>query len=207
MVGLMSSLSHAEREFEILKSLETEENLYLISEFKDEILAIVKKFEESGQSGGSAPYTANAIKNAIGKLLLYQTISPITGQDDEWNDISYYAPDEGVCFQNNRNSAIFKDNTGSYYINAIVWQGEDEWDSFTGWINDISSAQNIKSFPFEPRTFRIDVIREPYNKDKHNSENAISCSDGDYVYKVKDEKQLDEVFEYYNKRPKYTKTL
>ena len=49
-------------EFEILEKTVKDA---IISPFKDEILALVDKFGESGQSGGSAPYTAGAISGAV----------------------------------------------------------------------------------------------------------------------------------------------
>jgi hypothetical protein len=46
----------------------------------------------------------------------------------------------------------------------------------------ITSSQTIKSFPFIPKTFYIDVI---------NTENGF-C--------IKNEKQLEKVFEYYDEK-------
>lgn len=191
---------HALREFEILRQITPDS---LILDFQDEILALCERFGNSGQSGGSAPYTASAIANAVKKLCLFQTLSQLTGEDDEWNEVS-----NGV-YQNNRNSAVFKDKDGhAYYIDAIIWKGDtwnadhtsNDWDTFTGKIENISSRQYIKSFPFTPKKFYIDVSREKYDKEKHGSPaNAVSTGlDGDVVYFIKDKSQLNEVFEYYD---------
>ena len=64
------------------------------------------------------------------------------------------------------------------------------------------SANYIKSFPFMPRTFYIDVYREDYDKNnpEHSENDVISADPKDVIYFIKDSKQLNEVFKYYNKR-------
>ena len=176
-------MTFAERELDIL--LKTTEDS-AIRDFVPEILALVEKFKDSGQSGGSAPYTAHAISEAVKKLCLHEALCPITGIDEEWNDI---AEQNGRnMYQNKRCSALFKDgeDDNPYYLDGIVFKGEDIYDSFTGTVEDISSSQFIKEFPFVPKTFYIDVYKEILGED-------------DYIYKIKDRKQLDEVFEYYDK--------
>ena len=74
-------------EFSILEKLNDPENPTIVLEFKDEIIALVEKFGESGQSGGSAPYVANIIANTVKKLCLHETISPLTGDDFEWSKV------------------------------------------------------------------------------------------------------------------------
>lgn len=196
-----NAYKHAKSELDLLCNSNTTCDRPIIEEFQKEILTLVDKFGKSGQSGGSAPYTAHAISMAIKKLCMFETISPITGNDDEWNVIEQERDD--IKYQNKRNSAIFKDsNNNAYYLNAIIWQGEDDFDSFTGYMFGIGSAHYIKSFPFIPKTFRINLKRELYNPQIHgeNVENVISCGSGDYIYFIKDEKELDQVWNYYNKR-------
>ena len=193
-----NSYIKAVNEFNILEKLNDPENPYVILEFKYEVLALIDKFGESGQSGGSAPYTARVIADTIKKLCMHETISPLTGDDNEWSN-----PFEDT-YQNTRNSAVFKKTTDSqaYYLDAIVWQGEDKYDTFTGTVENISSFWYIKKFPFTPKTFYIDVTREIYNPDVHGTEDSVrvvSCGDGDYVYKIKDPNQLTEVMNYYDR--------
>lgn len=183
---MTNTYNHAQRELDILVKSNTDpDNKPIIEEFIPEILELCKKFGNSGQSGGSAPYVANAISSAIKKLLLFNPICPITGLDEEWTEDSF---DNDDTYQNNRLSSVFKKGKDgkAYFLDAIVWQGEEEYDTFTGTINGITSRQYIKSFPFEPKTFYIDVVKD-FN---------IA---GKYVYKIKDENQLSEVFDYYDK--------
>ena len=186
--------SHAQRELDIL--IKTTPDA-VIRDFVPEILALCEAFGNSGQSGGSAPYVASALSHAIKKLCLHQTIAPLTGEDDEWMEVS------DSCFQNKRQGDVFKNKDGeSYYLDAIVWQGQDDYDSFVGGVEGIRSRQFIKNFPFTPKTFRIDVIREEYDKEKHGNTGYVICGSGNYVYTIKDKSQLKEVFDYYKKLTK-----
>jgi len=113
-----------------------------------------------------------------------------------------------IDYQNLRCSALFKNgkNENPYYIDAVVFQGEDEFDLFTGKVEDVNSLQYIKDFPFEPKTFYIDVYKELYNKEKHGKNADIfTISNKDYVYRIKDRKQLEEVYKYYDKERNWKK--
>lgn len=168
-------LTHAKREFELARSKEPKDQI-LALEFEKEILAVVDRFGESGQSGGSAPYYAAAIADTIRKLCMFEPLLPIEGSDDEFVEVD---PD---TFQNKRLSSVFKDTKGGkpYFINAIVWQGPEDWDTFAGMVDGHSSHMYIKSFPFAPKTFYVDVLK---------------TENGDYI--IKDPEQLKAVYELY----------
>ena len=163
----------------------------VVLEFENEILSLVQKFGESGQSGGSAPYVSSIIAQTVKKLCMFEPLSPIYDIPEDWGMC------DGSSMQNCRESALFKDKLTNkcHYIYAIVWQGEDSWDSFTGTVEGVSSSQFVKEFPFTPKTFRIDVVRELND----TSPDRVSCGDGDYLYKIKDKSQLEAVWEYYRK--------
>jgi hypothetical protein len=180
---MTNTFNHAKRELDILvKTVDKP----IIREFIPEILALCEKFGNSGQSGGSAPYVAGAISDAIKKLCLQKPICPITGIDDEWGTVA------DSVNQNNREGAIFKggDNK-AYYLDAITWKTQtgSTW-SGNAFMSEtdrrkITSRQYIKSFPFTPKTFVIDVIEKEVKKD-------------DWEFYIKDPEQLKEVFEYYD---------
>jgi len=194
----MDNKSRVEIEIDILlKTIEEP----TIKDFIPEILAIVDKFRNSGQSGGSAPYTAHAISETIKKLCLHKTLTPLTGKDDEWEDISHYG-DGNTMFQNNRDSTLFKDENGKCYsVDAIIWQGEDEYDTYHSIVDGFKSIGYIKKFPFIPKTFYIDTIRVDYDSVLHG-ENWYEDGNGrKYVNKIKDMNQIFEVYEYYELDP------
>ena len=184
----------------------------IVTLFSKEILALCEAFGKSGQSGGSAPFTASAIAQALKKLCLQQPICDVTGHDSEWVDV--YEHMGKSVYQNKRCGGLFKYPDGKCsYVDAIVWQGEEEYDTFTGsvYVDDkdfelIGSAQFVK-FPFNPKTFYVDVIRVPITK-KEAEEKGIHYTEensGDCYYTiVKDLKQLEKVFEYYSELPIHT---
>lgn len=198
---MTNSKSHAKRELEILEKTTPDA---IVTPFKKEILALCEAFGKSGQSGGSAPFTATAISQAVKKLMMFETLAPLTGEENEWVDVSDIndGATDIMKYQNKRDSRVFKKEDGrAYFIDAIVFDG-DIGGSFTG--NEMSSekygkigsCQYIKSFPFEPKTFYVDVIDHRWaDKDEKTPD-----ENGDWwTHSVKDEKQLNEVFQYYEK--------
>ena len=95
----------------------------IITPFAKEILALCEAFDKSGQSGGSAPYTAAAIAEAVKKLCLQEPICDVTGHESEWVDIAQYMGK--TMYQNARCCGLFKYQNGKCsYNSAIVWKGE-----------------------------------------------------------------------------------
>jgi hypothetical protein len=181
----------------------------IIIPFSKEILTLCEAFGNSGQSGGSAPYTASAIAQAVKKLMLHEPICDVTGHESEWRDVTGIG--NTIKYQNSRCSALFKNGIESkaHYLDAIVWKGKESWDTFTGrvYIDDknfelIGSSQFVK-FPFKPKTFYIDVINIPITKEEAKSKNLhyIEDDNNQFYYTIlKDPKQLIKVFKYYNKK-------
>ena len=189
---MSNAKTFAESELSLLSRLATDpENRPTVEEFAPEIIALCHKFGESGQSGGSAPYTASAICGSLKKLLLFMPIAPLTGEESEWNDISAMGIGEPML-QNNRCSAVFKQPNGLFtYNEAVVWKTQTG-DAYMGsaFMPDgtkIRSGLSIKKFPFTPKTFTIDVVEKEVSPD-------------DWEFYVKDESQLTEVFELYDRR-------
>jgi len=198
---MTNTQSHAQRELEILVKTTPDA---IIAPFTKEILALCEAFGKSGQSGGSAPYTAKALSMAIETLCLQNPICPLTGVDEEWTDVNVTETHDGEpMFQNNRDGRVFKNGKDgkAYFIDAIVFDG-DIGGRFTsnGSITDkagtnIGSTQYIKAFPFKPKTFYVDVIDHRF-KDKEEKQPDING--GWWTHSLKDETQLKEVFEYYD---------
>jgi hypothetical protein len=195
------------RELEILAATVPDA---VITPFAKEILALCEAFGNSGQSGGSAPYTASVLAQAIKKLLLQEPICDVTGHENEWINVSEVSNDIDL-YQNCRCSALFKNSKESKanYLDAIVWKGTEAYDTFTGrvYIDDkdfelIGSSHYVK-FPFKPKTFYIDVVRVPITKELAESRGMHYIEDGlkeCYYTILKNPKQLEKVFKYYDKR-------
>lgn len=202
---MTNTQNHTRREFQILRETVPDA---IILEFEPEILALCEAFGRSGQSGGSAPYTAGAIVSALKKLLLQDPITPITGEEQEWIDVSAYMGGDTI-YQNSREGGLFKKGDVISYNSSIVWKGPREHDTFTGSVYTpdlselISSSQFVKSFPFIPKTFYVDVVYIPIDQKDAEERGLYYIQHGDNsctLSVIKDMSQLDEVFEYYRKK-------
>jgi len=171
----MSNLiNHAEKELKIARLFN--KDIGYDGELAKSVMELIKLFSEQGHSGNSASIAISLFK----RLASFETISPLTGNDDEWNEAS------SGGFQNNRNSGVFKDEDNkAYYIHAISWK-DQRGVCWNGKADNISSSQYIKSFPFKPKTFIIDIIAEEVEKD-------------DWVNHIKNNADLDKVWEFYDK--------
>lgn len=181
--------SYAQNELNILsKSFTDPHDRPLVEPFIPEILSLCKKFGKVIGSETEAILTATAISRALKRILMHEPLMPITGIDEEW----FEAADE--VWQNNRCGEIFKagKNGRPYYLNAVVWKNQ-EGDGHYGsaFLEHLSgkiaynSRQYIKSFPFTPKTFYIDVIETEIAKD-------------DWESVIKNPNQLIKVFKYYD---------
>jgi len=112
----------------------------------EHIIKMVEEFSKEGHSGYSAAYAISLLS----KLLKYNPITPLTGDDSEWMEIADQ-PDTGIIYQNKRHSAVFKDNTGSYDIGGKVF-----WE----WYTDPESGETFKTY-FTNRDSRV-YITFPY---------------------------------------------
>ena len=199
------TVDHAQYELDrLLKKAEEKGNTPIIKEFVPEIMSLVQKFADSGQSGGSAPFTAGAITQALQKLLMHEPLGGVENDPDEWGDEASYG-----SFQNHRLSSVFKESKDSkpYYINAIVFVPEGKEYGYTsggvmmseGSKETVSSAQYIKSFPFTPKTFKITVNEKEYRKLKDGT--LVEEEGGGWWESwLANPKQLEEVWEYYDKK-------
>ena len=135
---------HAKRELEIAKVSEAGYDGMLT----DAVLELVELFGRQGHSGMSASMTTSLVE----KLMRFEPLTPLTGADDEWNDVSENSSKErGTVFKNRRCSHVFKDDNGPYDINGRVFR-EPDGSCYTG------SGSNVPVvFPYVPKVEYVDV--------------------------------------------------
>ena len=195
---------HAKRELEMGEWLKKGEDTLYNGMIGEAVLELISVFAGQGHSGMSA----GVVTSLFTKLSKHEPLGPLTGEDNEWvSDVDKYskefAEENGYGYQNKRESAVFKNSKDgtAYYLYAILFREEDG-STFTG--NSIempdssmlTSRQYIKGFPFTPKTFYIDVVSKRY-KDRDEKLEDIN---GDWwKHWIKDESQLKEVWEYYDK--------
>ncbi|HET6497503.1 MAG TPA: hypothetical protein VFH17_00410 [Coriobacteriia bacterium] len=138
-------LSHANREL----PPENDDEMQCL--MHDQLREMILVFSTHGHSGTSASYATAVLE----KLLRYRPLRPLTGADDEWNEIT---PGE---YQNNRCSRVFKsaDRFGgqAYDIDAVVFR-----DSISTYTNRDSARPVV--FPYWPETVIVDVPLEEGSK-------------------------------------------
>ena len=141
-------LKHAERELKLIGYDGKDEYNNMA---KAAIMELLTTFANQGHSG----FSANYIVNLFNKLAKYETLSPLTGNDDEWGNVSDMSGDRKTLFQNNRDGRVFKNDDGAFFTEAIIWTESGE-SSYT----NKDSNRYIKSFPFTPKTFYVKVDKD-----------------------------------------------
>ena len=145
----MSLLAHAESELEMAgyraDDLEDGPNKWM----RANVLDLLRLFAEQGHSGHSAPYCIDLFD----RLARYQPLGPLTGADEEWNDVSEMSTEP--MWQNNRCSRVFKGTDGrAYDIEGKVFRDPDGA-CFTNFESRI-----YVTFPYTPTTEIVDRVRE-----------------------------------------------
>ena len=101
------------------------------------VLEVLGVFAEQGHSGFSAGYVIRLLE----RLMRFLPLTPLTGEDDEWNEI---APGK---YQNRRCGRIFKENGQAYDIDGKAFSD----DGGRTWFTNRNSRVPV-SFPYEVPT-------------------------------------------------------
>lgn len=193
-------------QYELERIVNNSEGTPIIKEFIPEVMALVNKFAESGQSGASAPFVSGVIVNVLKKLLSHEPLGGIQNTEDEWNNLVDYG--DPSLYQNNRLSSVFKDSKDGkpYYLYAITFVPVGKNYGFSGSVgmsegseDKIGSSHYIKEFPFDPKTFTIDVHEKEYKK-LEDGTMIEEPGGGWWESWIADPSQLDEVWAYYDKK-------
>ena len=141
-----STERHAIREFKAagylpINECEDDPNKWI----QENVLELIRVFSKQGHSGFSAPYCIETFK----KLALHEPLVPLSGNDDEWNEVG-----DGV-FQNNRCSHVFKQadrfDGQAYDIEGRIFR-EPNGGCYT------SSGSHVPiAFPYTPTKEYVDV--------------------------------------------------
>lgn len=141
----MSLLNHAKNELDAIGMDETDS---MNGEMRKHILHMVEEFSKAGHSGFSSSYAIGVLS----KLLKYEPLCPLTGDDDEWVNV---AEDNGYpLYQNKRASRVFKNNGMSHDIDGIVfweWCVPEEGEPFKSYFTNKDSRTTV-TFPYTPVT-------------------------------------------------------
>ena len=110
---------------------------------REHILKMVEVFSDEGHSGFSANYAVAILQ----KLLKFEPLSPLTGEDSEWNLIS----EKENLYQNKRCSHVFRENGKAYDIHGKVFVQEN------GSAYTSRDSRVDVTFPYTPKTEYVKV--------------------------------------------------
>ena len=139
----MSLIEHAKTELQAIGMLGSEDEMNTM--MSDNIMQLIETFAEQGHSGFSATYCINMFT----KLANFKALSPLTGADDEWNDVSDYG-DGTKRYQNKRYGSVFKDGDSAYNIDGKVfweWYRDEGVDPMKTYYTSIGSRVPV-TFPY-----------------------------------------------------------
>ena len=106
-------LSHAEDELDRIGMTEDSPD-EMNRMMRKHVLHMMQEFANEGHSGFSASYAISILT----KLLDFKPLTPLTGADDEWNDVGE------DYWQNKRCSSVFKKSDGTCYDidGKVFWE-------------------------------------------------------------------------------------
>jgi len=130
----------AERELEFLKDGDP-----MNERMRRHLLHMVEEFAKEGHSGLSASYAIALLD----KLLRFEPLHPLTGEDDEWTEVK-----DGL-YQNKRCFRVFKDDKGNAWdIDGRVFV-QPNGAAYTS-----KDSRTPVTFPYTPKTVYVRVDDE-----------------------------------------------
>lgn len=112
------------------------------------VMELIDVFCKQGHSGSSAPY----ILDLFTTLANYKPLSPLTGEDLEWEDVSSMCSQpKGTFFQNIRCTSVFKDTLKNkiFDVNGIVFTDSNGCSYTNG------KSHTDVTFPYTPTTVYV----------------------------------------------------
>lgn len=119
----------------------------------DHIIKMVETFADEGHSGFSASYAISILT----KLLNWEPITPLTGEDDEWMEIDEQTAGRTGMFQNKRCGRVFKEDGKAYDIEGKVFRNP-QGHTYTNF-----NSRTPVTFPYTPTTEIVEVADDEAN--------------------------------------------
>lgn len=118
------------------------EILLVDPEVEENAVNVARAFCLEGHSGGSAPIMISW----LAKLLSWNIVAPLTGEDHEWGEVG-----DGL-FQNRRCSRVFKMDGHAWDIDGFVFVDPDG-SQYTSQ----PKSRRVVTFPYHPLTEYVNV--------------------------------------------------
>ncbi len=162
----MNTTNFAQNELDLLidqivqRDPEDEMSIHMQKKMNNNLIEIISLIEKQGHSGFSMGY----LKNTLNKLLDNKPLSPLTGEDHEWVDVSC-EDEEKPRYQNLRFFEVFKDgHNGKPY-----WAFGKQFTKDNGktWFTTKDSRVDIE-FPFDASTAIPEKVFLSEDKNENN---------------------------------------
>ena len=137
---------HAKNELDAIGMGEdsTEINLSM----RNHLLNMVTEFSKEGHSGFSASYAISLLS----KLLNFEPLCPLTGEDSEWVEVAEVSG--YPLYHNKREGRVFKEQGVAYDISGIVFYDlleDSDGKDYKSYFTNGNSRVNV-TFPYTPTT-------------------------------------------------------
>ena len=133
--------THAENELNIIGLTESEDEMN--SSMRKHILHMVDEFSKEEHSGFSARYAISCLE----KILKFEPLSPLTGDNSEWIEVSNGLYQNIRCCRVFKENGVARDNEGLVFYNIVVGDnGEQHKEYFTN-----SDSRVEITFPYVPK--------------------------------------------------------
>ena len=104
-------------------------------------MSLIKVFAEEGHSG----FSANMAISIFSKVAAFEPLTPLTGEDSEWNEVGTNV------YQNKRCSHVFKEKGQAYDSQGRVFV-EPSGATYTSF-----KSRVLVTFPYIPKTEYVNV--------------------------------------------------
>jgi len=144
---MSNTLNFAKNELDIIGMTEDSPD-EMNQMMRKHILHMVKTFAKEGHSGMSASYAIGILE----KVLRFEPVTPLTGEDSEWTELDY--GDDTIKYQNKRCGRVFKNAQGQAYDSEGIvffdWINDEDGKPFKSQFTSRDSRVNI-TFPYTPK--------------------------------------------------------
>ena len=161
---------HAKRELELIKK--DDDGIQEI--LNKDILELIESFEKQNHSGFSGSY----VIRILNRLLEFKTLTPLTGEPDEWNTINEYIK------QNKRYSSVFLKYGVPMDIDAIIVSD----DGGLTWYHSTQFRKTIY-FPYTPPEEPEKIYIEWLDDDHYD----IITDDSERIEKLRKRKEKEKI--------------
>lgn len=138
-------VDHAKRELNLISDLNDEDDI----KYGEKIISMIENFCDLNETDSLSRAMGKII--VLNKLLKFEPLSPLTGEDSEWTQIGTQG-ENNPLYQNNRSPRVFKTkNDGAYDTEGLIFYELKNQYPYINFFTTKDSHVKI-NFPYLPFT-------------------------------------------------------